>query len=165
MSACFDVNIASVSACQFFDLCNNIFFSRVHNQVSSELFCFLKTCIIHIQYDEELRICLTECTYHTKSECSYTRLYNNVGCLNLCTVYAVERACIWLDQRCLLDRHICRYEIWKSFFCQFYILSHTTIYVLLESEQIMFLTHPMTACLTEHTLSARNDLFRTDTVT
>ena len=36
--------------------------------------------------------------------------------------------------------------------------------ILLESEQVMFLAHPMTACLTEHTLSARNDLFRADTV-
>ena len=70
----------------------------------------------------------------------------------------------WLDQKRLLHSHLLRYAGDDAVLDITYVLSHTTIVVVLVAVHIMRLAHPVMSVLTETAFAARYDLVCGDAV-
>ncbi|MNE34581.1 hypothetical protein D3C80_1283090 [compost metagenome] len=72
----------------------------------------------------------------------------------------MERTGIGFDQNGVLDRHIRGDVIVDGLFGELHVLSHAAINVFLEAVQVVLLTHPILATVTEAALPAGDNLFR-----
>ena len=164
ITGCFNINVTAISIGKGLDFFINIALSRIEYEVCAEFLCFFQTVLLHIEHDKELRVLHSCVGDHAKAEGACAGDDNDIFVCDLCAVYCVLGAAERLDQKRLLNTHFFRNACDDASLAIAYVLSHTTIVVVLVAVHVMRLAHPVMSVLTETAFATRYDLVCGDAV-
>ena len=160
MTGSFNINVTAVSAGHLLHDFNHIIFQRIEDQIRTKLLRQLQPFRFDIQHHKFFRITQSRGSDHSETKRTRAGQHDEIVPADLRSFNAPGRASVRLNQYSFFDRQILRYVVVNPFFGIPHILGKTAVYVVLKSINIVFLTHPVFAPLTESTLPTGNDLFR-----